>query len=104
MDSEIGKREEEIRLLKEELKLAKGDDIAYVQITREIISTYPSVKAVKLAQGASVTADSLHAHPCLTAIIKCDEPMNTEQQATLNNWLKVRLNTEEITLIVTQTE
>lgn len=104
MDSEVAKREEEIRQLKEELRLAKGDDIAYVQITREIISSYPSVKAVKLAHGASVAADSLYAHPCLTAIIKCDTPMNEEQTTKLNNWLKIRLNSEEITLIVTLTE
>ena len=104
MDSEVAKREEEIRQLKEELRLAKGDDIAYVQITREIISTYPSVKAVKLAHGASVAADSLYAHPCLTAIIKCDTPMDEEQTTKLSNWLKIRLNSEEITLIVTLTE
>lgn len=104
MDSEVAKREEEIRQLKEELRLAKGDDIAYVQITREIISTYPSVKHVRLAQGASVAADSLYAHPCLTAIIKCDTPMDEEQTTKLSNWLKIRLNSEEITLIVTLTE
>lgn len=104
MDSEVAKREEEIRQLKEELRLAKGDDIAYVQITREIISSYPSVKAVKLAHGASVAADSLYAHPCLTAIIKCDTPMDEEQTTKLSNWLKIRLNSEEITLIVTLTE
>ena len=104
MDSEVAKREEEIRLLKEELRIAKGDDIAYVQITREIISSYPSVKQVKLAHGASVVADSLYAHPCLTAIIKCDTPMDDEQKTKLNNWLKIRLNTEELTLIVTLSE
>ena len=104
MDSEIEKREEKIRMLQEELRLAKGNNIEYVQITREIISSYPSVRNVKLAQGASVAADSLHAHPCITAIIKCDEQMHEEQSAKLNNWLKVRLNTEDITLIVTLEE
>lgn len=104
MDSEIGKREEEIRQLKEELRHAKGNDIAYVQITREIISTYPSVKHVRLAQGASVAADSLYAQPCITAIIKCEEPISEEQTAQLSNWLKIRLNTEDISLIVTQLE
>lgn len=104
MDSEVAKREEEIRQLKEELRLAKGDDIAYVQITREIISTYPSVKHVRLAQGASVAADSLYAQPCITAIIKCDTPMDEEQTTKLSNWLKIRLNTEDISLIVTQLE
>lgn len=104
MDSEVTKREEEIRQLKEELRLAKGDDIAYVQITREIISTYPSVKHVRLAQGASVAADSLYAQPCITAIIKCEEPISEEQTAQLSNWLKIRLNTEDISLIVTQLE
>ena len=104
MDVEISRRDEEIRMLKEELKLVKDDEIEYVQITREIISSYPTVKKVKLAQGASVAADSLHAHPCLTAIVECDRPMDTKQSTQLNNWLKVRLNTEEITLIVTQEE
>lgn len=104
MDSEVAKREEEIRQLKEELRLAKGDDIAYVQITREIISTYPSVKHVRLAQGASVAADSLYAQPCITAIIKCEEAISEEQTAQLSNWLKIRLNTEDISLIVTQLE
>ena len=104
MDSEVAKREDEIRQLKEELRLAKGDDIAYVQITREIISTYPSVKHVRLAQGASVAADSLYAQPCITAIIKCEEPISEEQTTKLSNWLKIRLNSEEITLIVTLTE
>lgn len=104
MDSEVAKREEEIRQLQEELRLAKGDDIAYVQITREIISTYPSVKHVRLAQGASVAADSLYAQPCITAIIKCEEPISEEQTAQLSNWLKIRLNTEDISLIVTQLE
>ena len=104
MDVEISRRDEEIRMLKEELKLVKDDEIEYVQITREIISSYPTVKKVKLAQGAFVAADSLHAHPCLTAIVECDRPMDTKQSTQLNNWLKVRLNTEEITLIVTQEE
>ena len=104
MDSEIGKREEEIRLLQEELKLAKSNEIEYVQITREIISSYPSVKTVELAQGARVSADSLHAHPRLTAIITCDAPMQDEHKTRLNSWLKVRLKTEEITLMVTQIE
>ena len=99
MDTEIGKRDEEIRRLREELRVARGNDIPYVQITREIVNSYPAVKEVKIAQGASVTCDSLIMSPSMTVIVKCDSLMDASELEKLSGWLKIRLNTEEITLI-----
>ena len=39
MDTEVAKRDDEIRRLKDELKVAKGTDIPYLQISREIANT-----------------------------------------------------------------
>ena len=99
MDTEIGKRDEEIRRLKEELKLAEGNDIPYIQVTREIRNSYPAVKEVQMAQGASVSCDSLTMNPCMTVIVKCDTLMGDHEIDRLTQWLKIRLNTEDMTLI-----
>lgn len=99
MDTEVGKRDEEIRRLREELRAAKGNDIPYVQVTREIVSTYPAIIEVQMAQGARVSADSLEVHPTTTVIVKCDSLTGPIEIEKLRDWLKIRLNTEEITLI-----
>lgn len=99
MDMEIGKRDEEIRRLKEELKLAEGNDIPYIQVTREIMNSYPAVKEVQMAQGASVSCDSLTMNPCMTVIVKCDTLMDDHEIDRLTQWLKIRLNIEEMILI-----
>ena len=99
MDLEIGKRDEEIRRLREELRVTKGEDIPYIQITREIRNSYPEVKEVHITQGAKVSADSLTMHPSMTVIVKCDTLMSTTDSDRLNEWLKIRLNSQDLTLI-----
>lgn len=99
MDREIEKRDADIRRLKDELKIAKGNDIPYVQITREIISTYPYINEVMLANGAKVTSDSLAMESGISVIVRCDSIMPAADSAKLSEWLKVRLNNEEILLI-----
>ena len=99
MDTEIGKRDEEIRRLREELRVARGNDIPYIQGTREIANSYPAVKQVHIAQGASVTCDSLAMNPCMTVVVRCDSLMEASEIEKLSEWLKIRLNTEDINLI-----
>lgn len=100
MDTEVGKRDDEINRLREELRIAKGIDIPYVQITREIINTYPTVREVHLAQGACVAADSLTMTPSVTIVVRCDTLMVDEEHAKLHEWLKIRLNSDNLTLMV----
>lgn len=98
-DLEIGERDEEIRRLREELKVTKGEDIPYIQITREIRNSYPEVKEVHITHGAKVSADSLTMHPSMTVIVKCDTLMSTTDSYRLNEWLKIRLNSQDLTFI-----
>lgn len=99
MDSEIGKRDEDIKKLKEELKAAKGMDIPYVQLTKEITSTYPSVEEVHIAQGAVVRSDSLHIGQSMIVMIKADSLFTPESHEKLGEWLKIRLDNDNVTLI-----
>lgn len=99
MDTEIGKRDEEIRRLREELRAIRRNDIPYVQITREVVSSYPSVLEIHLAQGARVTADSLAVKPCFTVVVKSEPALAPEDSVRLSSWLQVRLNAESILLL-----
>lgn len=99
MDTEVGKRDEEIRRLREELLAIRRNDIPYVQITREVVSSYPSVLEIHLAQGARVTADSLAVKPCFTVVVKSEPALAPEDSVRLSSWLQVRLNAESILLL-----
>lgn len=99
MDSEIGRRDADIRRLQEELEIARQNDIPYVQLTREIISNYPGIKEVHIAQGARVTSDSLKMQPSISVIVRCDSLLTPDETQRLNEWLKVRLDSQEVMLI-----
>lgn len=100
MDSEVGKRDERIRQLQEELKAAKGTDIPYVQLTKEIASAFPEIREVHMAQGAGVTADSLSMTQSVIVLVKADTLLDGESRGRLDQWLKVRLDTENIILLM----
>lgn len=99
MDKEISSREAEIKRLEEELKAAKSVDIPYIQVTREITNSYPHIKEVHIAQGAMVKSDSLAIHQSMLIMVKADTLFTSQDSVRLNEWLKIRLNNEDITLI-----
>ena len=99
MDSEIEKRDEQILKLQEELNLAKGSALPYVQLTKEITSSYPGIKEVYMAQGANIKADSLTVIPYVFVMVTCEQELAQEENLRLNEWLKIRLNTEKVILI-----
>jgi uncharacterized hydrophobic protein (TIGR00271 family) len=100
MDSEIADRDATIKRLEEELKTAKGTDIPYVKITRELSSVHPGIKSLTLTQGADIQIDSLKQSPATIAIIKTDSTFNADAADRIEQWLKVRLEKEDITLFI----
>ena len=100
MDTEIGKTDERIRQQQDELKAAKGTDIPYVQLTKEISSAFPAIREVYMAQGAGVTADSLSMKQSVIVLVKADTLLDEESRNRLDQWLKVRLDTENLTLLM----
>jgi hypothetical protein len=100
MDTEVARRDDEIRRLREELKVAKGIDIPYIQIAKEIANTYPAVREVYLSQGAHVHTDSLNMTSSMTVVVRCDTLMVQDEYDRLSKWLKIRLNFEEVLLMV----
>lgn len=99
MDKETAWRDEEIRRLQDELKTAKGSDFPYIQLTREILNSHPEVLEVQLSEGARVSADSLKLIPSVSVIITCSEALEEAEAIKLNEWLKIRLQRDDVTLV-----
>jgi uncharacterized hydrophobic protein (TIGR00271 family) len=99
MDKETAWRDEEIRRLQDELKTAKGSDFPYIQLTREIHNSHPEVLEVQLSEGARVSADSLKLIPSVSVIITCSEALEEAEAIKLNEWLKIRLQRDDVTLV-----
>ena len=99
MDVEITSRDAEIERLKEELRAARPVEIPYVQLTREIINSYPGISDVHIAQGASVTTDSLRLRQSMLVLLKVNELLSPEDSSKLNDWLKIRMNNDAVTLV-----
>lgn len=100
MDREISSRDADIERLKEELKASRSMELPYVQLTREITNTYPGISDVHIAQGASVRTDSLIQRQSVLVVVESEEPLGSVDSSRLNDWLKIRLNNESVTLIL----
>lgn len=101
MDEEIAKRDEEIRRLKEELRTSKGAEIPYSQIVREMKNNYPSIEEVHITHGAGVTADSLQVNESMIVLVTSSARLSEEDSTRLNDWLKIRLDSDSAKLILT---
>lgn len=98
-DSEIGKRDAQIRMLEMELSKYKQKEIPYTQISREIVSQYPQVKEIYISRGADVTTDSLYAKDCILVVAKTQRALGDEAKLRMTEFLKARLNDTTVVVI-----
>ena len=71
-------------------------------ITREIAAQYAGVQQVTLTRGESVAAESGSTHPAIVAIIQSTIPLKEAERERIQQWLRVRLAIDDVTVIVTQ--
>ena len=98
-DTELKNREAEIQRLREELKMLRGEEIPYVQIQKEISLSYPQVEDIYISRGAFVAKDSLDAKSCILVVPQCTDSIKVEDKIKLEEWLKLRLASENVVLI-----
>lgn len=100
-DSEIGKRDAQIRMLEMELSKYKQKEIPYTQISREIVSQYPQIKEIYISRGADVTTDSLCTKDCILVVAKTQRSLGDEAKLRMTEFLKARLNDTTVVVINT---
>lgn len=98
-DSEIGKRDAQIRMLEMELSKYKQKEIPYTQISREIVSQYSQVKEIYISRGADVTTDSLYSKDCILVVAKTQRALGDEAKLRMTEFLKARLNDTTVVVI-----
>jgi uncharacterized hydrophobic protein (TIGR00271 family) len=100
MDTEVSRRDAEIVRLRQQLAASAKEELPYVQLAREIMGIYPSVRDVMLARGAMVSADSLVAVPSLSVIVHPDSTLSSTELTLLTEWLRVRLATDMEVVVI----
>ena len=97
-DSEITKRENEIRKLEEKLKSMHESDIPYEQITKEAVNQYPELKSLFVARGSEVSSAGYSRKDGIMVCAYTSRPFTVEEKTRFADWLKIRLNADNITL------
>ncbi|MGN1210898.1 MAG: TIGR00341 family protein [Candidatus Cryptobacteroides sp.] len=98
-DSEINKRETEIKRLEKELAKLRETEVPYSQITKEVVNQYPQIREITIAKGASVSADNFEVKSNMLVIVKTDSLLTEQEKIRLNDWMKIRLNEDSVTLM-----
>lgn len=100
MDQDIAMRDNEIKRLTTELETLKHNDIPYSQIAREIKATYPTIHEVHITCGECIADNGAEStlHSTIVAY-HSSEPIGSVEHHKLEQWLKARLNSDNLILI-----
>ena len=71
-------------------------------ITREIAAQYAGVQEVTLTRGERVQASDGKSVPAIVAIVRCELPLKDAERERIEQWLRVRLNIDDVTVIVSK--
>lgn len=104
MDTEISSRDKEISRLKAELKKQESEQIPYLQLTREIRANNPTISEVHITRGEKIMAEMSDSTAQTTIVmVRTNGMFDHDAHQKLENWLKIRLDEEELTLITQPT-
>lgn len=98
-DKEIAKRENIIQTLQFRIDSIDKKAIPYEQITREIMAQHPGIQSLSIARGAEISTSPFAAKDQILAIVKWGTPLNDNELQKMQEWLSVRLNTQNIKIV-----
>ena len=82
------------------LEFLRAGQLPSELITREIAAQYAGVQEVTLTRGESVAADDGSTKPAVVAIIRSTIPLKTAERDRIQQWLRVRLAVDDVTVIL----
>ena len=94
--------ESQVDSLRGAIERYKAQQLPSALITREIASQYSGVTSVTLTRGESVQVGEDGARPAIVAIVRCTAPLNEAERSRIEQWLRVRLAVDDVTVIVTK--
>lgn len=99
-DKQIQVRNDTIVSLREQLEQIKSEKMPTEVIFRELQVQYPDIVGVSLTRGFKVTNDTKSEKSCIAALIDTATELDADTVTRINSWLKVRLNSDEVNVIV----
>lgn len=97
-DNEIGRRDMEIKRLENIIQEMQRNDIPYIQLTKEITSQYPAITELFISKGAQIKTDDMSRTDAVFVVVKTSSPLDAKEKARLTNWIRIRLNFENIVI------
>lgn len=97
-EQSIKQRDDSIRTLQSLLNTYQQQQLPTRQLAAELRSQVPDILSVTLAKGARVS-DNAEEKEELVVLIDSKRPLPKDETTRITNWLKVRLNTENIILV-----
>ena len=97
---QVEELEGKIAELSGEIQQYRNRQLPAALITRELAAQYDGVQQVTLTRGEQIAAGSESGSDIIVAIIQCTKPLKAAEQLRIRNWLQVRLDTDNIEVIV----
>jgi uncharacterized hydrophobic protein (TIGR00271 family) len=98
-EAAVKSKEERIAQLEKELAGLKRENIPYTQVARELAVTYPALQKITLSSGVQIEMASGKNVRQLVAVVQWLGTPAPDELQLLENFLKVRLNESNITVI-----
>ena len=98
-EATVKSKEERIAQLEKELAGLKTENIPYAQVARELAITYPALQKITLSTGVQIEMASGKNVRQLVAVVQWLGTPAADELQQLENFLKVRLNESNITVI-----
>ncbi len=98
LNNAISIQEEKNRKLQDQVDSVKSQDLLNAQVFSEIKAQYPAIRSAVI-QPAVVRSDSISIKRTIVVLLKFSSGINRKERIRLENWLKVRLNQQEVTLV-----
>ena len=68
-------------------------------LSKELFAQYPSISDLTLTRGSNVDSQTGNSSDRIVAIITSKSPMDKDALGRIERWLKIRLNTDAITVL-----
>ena len=98
-DQQIKRLNDSIAKLENALSDYKMKELPVEAVSKELFAQYPDITEVILSRGSSMKTDSSATSDQIIAFITTKEPLDSDTQNRITNWLKVRLNNEAVMLV-----
>lgn len=97
-EDELGKKDEIILNLESQIKKYEDEKIPYSQIAKEAVNQFPNIVEISFSKGANVVVNDYSVNEGILVGLLIKDEFTENQNLRFKNWLKIRLNSENIIL------